>query len=192
MTSRSVVESLHAFAIFMTAGIIPLSIFYISGALSLVGTATQLFPMLPGLLVGGIVFSTFGYLMGRYRFGIYLCLAISAILFYLLFSGVSSNLILTGNMSLLYAVYCTSSCSIVACIAARFYGDTLFLKHRFLKVSLLGLLPTIIPLLYAEVYVSTGEAFFPLYIVGTWIVLLALSLLPFGNALKREERGEST
>ena len=82
---KGIFGSVRILSAFVLNGIVPLSLFYLSGALNLVGSESQIIYLVPGFLAGGLLFSIMGALISQVRWSALISLVAGAALIASLF-----------------------------------------------------------------------------------------------------------
>ena len=77
---KGIFSSIRIVSAFVLNGIVSLTFFYLSGALNLVGSESQIIYLVPGFLAGGLLFSISGTLISKVRWSTIISLVAGAIL----------------------------------------------------------------------------------------------------------------
>ena len=107
---KGIFGSIRILSAFVLNGIVPLSLFYLSGALNLVGSESQIIYLVPGFLAGGLLFSIMGALISQVRWSALISLVAGAALIASLFVFVNFDKVLLPSSAFSYGFISEAPC----------------------------------------------------------------------------------
>ncbi len=184
-------SGLLATLVFVINGFSPTLLFFLAGALDLVGSATQEIYLIPGFLIGGVIFTLLGSAFSLIRHGIVYGLVTFLVLYAVLVTSVFYYKTLTPVEGVAYSMIATSFCMPFVTAAASQTIPGYFNTRRTAKGVIMGIAPLVISLVLAVIYVAMSQSGIQevLLIVLILVILLtvAAGMVPGGNRGKNEE-----
>lgn len=166
---------LIASLVFVYNGFSPTLLFFLAGALDLVGSATQEVYLIPGFLIGGVFFSLMGGAAGLIRHGILFGTATFLIMYVTLVALVYNYKTMPPLEGFLYSFLATSFCFPFIAAAGMRAVPQLFHTKRAIKSAIMGISPLAISLVLAIIYVAMSQSGIQEVMLVFLAILIALS-----------------
>lgn len=186
---KSVFRYIRILSAFVLNGIVPLTLFYLSGALNLVGSESQIIYLVPGFLAGGLIFSIIGAIIIRVRGSFIISLFISAIFIASLFVFVNLDKVLLPLSAFSYGFISEAPCLFLLTVFGKEYVPDFFNRFAVVKATLFGLSPLFLALLYAIIYIKSGQAHLVNSLIPGQIISIILLLVSALAPVQAENRG---
>ena len=174
---------------FVLNGIVPLSLFYLSGALNLVGSESQIIYLVPGFLAGGLLFSIMGALISKVRWSALISLVAGAALIASLFVLVNFDKVLLPLSAFSYGFISEAPCMFLLAIFGKEYLENFFSRLVVVKATLFGFSPLFLALLYAIIYIKSGQAHLVNSLIPGQVISILLLLVSILLPVQAQSRG---
>ena len=174
---------------FVLNGIVPLSLFYLSGALNLVGSESQIIYLVPGFLAGGLLFSIMGALISKVRWSALISLVTVAALIASLFVLVNFDKVLLPSSAFSYGFISEAPCMFLLAISSKEYLENFFSRLVVVKATLFGFSPLFLALLYAIIYIKSGQAHLVNSLIPGQVISILLLLVSILLPVQAQSRG---
>ncbi len=189
---KGIFSSIRIVSAFVLNGIVSLTFFYLSGALNLVGSESQIIYLVPGFLAGGLLFSISGTLISKVRWSTIISLVAGAILIALLFAFVNFDKLLLPSSAFSYAFMSEAPCMFLIAIFGKESMADFFNRLAVAKATVFGFSPLFLALLYAIIYIKSGQAHLVNSLIPGQIISIILLLISFLVPGKTQSRGVVT
>ncbi len=168
-------DRLLASLVFIHNGFSPTLLFFLAGALDLVGSARLEVYLIPGFLIGGVFFSLLGSVGGLIRHGILYGLATFLLMYVALVVLVYNYKTLLPVEGVLYSFLATSFCFPFITVAGIRAIPQFFQTRRAIKAAIMGISPLVISLGLAVIYVAMAQSGIQEVMLIFLALLIALS-----------------
>ena len=170
-------------------GIVPLSLFYLSGALNLVGSESQIIYLVPGFLAGGLLFSIVGALITQFRRSGIISLVVAAAIIASLFVLVNFDKVLLPSSAFSYGFISEAPCMFLLAIFGKEYLADFFSRLAVVKATVFGFSPLFLALLYAIIYIKSGQAHLVNSLIPGQVISIILLLVSILVPVQTQSRG---
>ncbi len=177
---------------FVLNGIVPLSLFYLSGALNLVGSESQIIYLVPGFLAGGLLFSIMGALISKVRCSALISLVAGAALIASLFVFVNFDKVLLPSSAFSYGFISEAPCMFLLALFSKEYLANFFNRMAVVKATVFGFSPLFLALLYAIIYIKSGQAHLVNSLIPGQVISIILLLISMLLPVQAQNRGVSS
>ncbi|MCL5804650.1 MAG: hypothetical protein M1306_05020 [Candidatus Thermoplasmatota archaeon] len=186
---KGIFGSIRILSAFVLNGIVPLSLFYLSGALNLVGSESQIIYLVPGFLAGGLLFSIMGALISKVRWSALISLVAGAALIASLFVLVNFDKVLLPSSAFSYGFISEAPCMFLLAISSKEYLENFFSRLVVVKATLFGFSPLFLALLYAIIYIKSGQAHLVNSLIPGQVISILLLLVSILLPVQAQSRG---
>jgi hypothetical protein len=186
---KGIFGSIRILSAFVLNGIVPLSLFYLSGALNLVGSESQIIYLVPGFLAGGLLFSIMGALISKVRWSALISLVAGAALIASLFVLVNFDKVLLPLSAFSYGFISEAPCMFLLAISSKEYLENFFSRLVVVKATLFGFSPLFLALLYAIIYIKSGQAHLVNSLIPGQVISILLLLVSILLPVQAQSRG---
>ena len=186
---KGIFGSIRILSAFVLNGIVPLSLFYLSGALNLVGSESQIIYLVPGFLAGGLLFSIMGALISKVRWSALISLVAGAALIASLFVLVNFDKVLLPSSAFSYGFISEAPCMFLLAISSKEYLENFFSRLAVVKATVFGFSPLFLALLYAIIYIKSGQAHLVNSLIPGQVISILLLLVSILLPVQAQSRG---